>query len=465
MGMDRRRFVAAVGAGASLAGCLRLEGETDASSADRPSTFGTATATDTEEPSTGTETTGEGDALAPLSGTWPEFRGDGANTGAVPSIAGPGGSVAESWRTGLPDEIAAWSSPVVADGMAFVLADRGFVGALDTATGDPVWNQQFPADTDTVGSPAVADGTLYAGALDSSSFYAMNAASGAYQWETSLDAGSFASPTVADGLVYVATTTGRVYALSAADGSVRWEYDTGARTVLASPAFHDGRLYVVSTTPKELPSGVDDLFDLLYYDRFYRWGRIDEDPHATAAGLDAEATLHVLDGAAGDRVGGRQFPDFVVSTPTVADDGLFVSCWDGNVYALELGAGTERWVSGMDAPSSASPAVADGVLYCGDWRGNLHAFDVANGSRRWFVPVGSNVASSPAVADGTIYATGAGGGVVAVSTAGAIEWRFEGAEGNFHPSSPAVVDDALLVCGEVGGEESSQGGVFRLDAP
>lgn len=474
--VQRRTVLAAVGGGLSLAGCLRLESSdgpessgrvngTNLESGDAPAAT-TATARVTEDPTEErSETTESNESTTALEGSWEQFRGDVANTGVSTTATGPDSSVETSWRVETPEGIGVYSSPVVADGVAVVLADEGLLLAVETAAGDVVWRQQFPADSDSIGSPAVVDGSVFAGPLDGPSFYALNATSGAYRWETTLDAGTFASPTVADGVVYVPTTTGTVYALDAADGSVRWKYETGGRTVLGSPAFHDDELYVVSTTPNELPSGVDDLFDLLYYDRFYRWGRIDEDPHATVASLDANATLHVLDAATGERVGGRQFPDFVVSTPTVADDAVFVPCWDGNVYALEVGSGDERWVGETDAPISGSPAVADGVLYCGNWRGTLHAFDTTGGGSQWFVPVGASVGSSPSVADGSIYVTGAGGGLTALEANGAVEWQFDGADGGFNASSPAVVDDALLVCGETGSEDASQGALFRLDAP
>ncbi|MFC6952174.1 PQQ-binding-like beta-propeller repeat protein [Halorubellus litoreus] len=464
----RRRFLAAVTGGLSLAGCLRLEGGEGATAegttvpgTDEPAPPSSAAPT-TEAPTEEPTDEDPGSATA-LSGTWRQFRGDAANTGRT-TAAGPSASVEATWRSKPSDPVAAISSPVVADGRAYVLADEGVLVALDGTDGSLVWSQQLPGDSDTVGSPAVVDGTVFVASLDGGTAYALNASSGAFEWQASIDGGAFASPAVGDGVVYVASTTGVVHALDAADGSERWRYETGGRTVLASPALDDGSLYVASTTPNELPSGVDDLFDVLYYDQFYRGGDVETEPHATAARLDARAGLHVLDASNGDVLGTQSFPHFVASTPAVAADALVVGCWDGNVYALERGSGAERWVASTGAPISASPAVGDGVVYCGTWNGSLHAFDASTGSQEWFLPVGENVSSSPAVTDDAVYVTGRGGGLVAAGLDGGVRWRFDGAAGGFHPSSPAVVDGAVVVCGEGDNPDAADGVVFRLDA-
>lgn len=465
MRRSRRALLAALGTG-TLAGCLRLEGEeTTRDELGSSTRTGTESTTETTRSPVDTETTTEEpEPVTALSGSWREFRANATKTGVGGAGPGPAASVVETWRSPLPEGIGAFSSPVVADGRAYVLADAGILGALDTVSGDLVWRRELPGDSDTVGSPAVVDGRVYVAPLDEPTLYALDAASGAFQWQTGLDAGAFASPTVVDGVVIVATTTGTVYAVDPDDGSVRWQYDTGGRTVLASPASTDGRLYVVSTTANELPDGVDDLFDLLYYDEFYRWGPIDEDPHATVASLDARAKLHVIDAASGDPIASRQFPDFVVSTPAVADDALFATCWDGRVYAFELGSGEERWIASTDAPFSGSPTVADGVLYAGNWNGTVHAFDVATGEKRWFLPVGSNVGASPAATDDGVYVTVEDGGVASIGTDGRVRWRFEDSAVAFDTSSPAVVDEALVVCADGGGPDATRGVVFRLDA-
>jgi outer membrane protein assembly factor BamB len=474
----RRRFLAALGGGLSLAGCLRLEGE-DGTTAER--TTGAATGTPEQGPSSSTDPTTEAPTEEPteadpepvtaLSGTWEQFRGDARNTGVSEPASGFSGEPAETWRAPAGNHTLLNASPVVSDGLAYVEVETGILRAYDTVDGSLAWEQPYAdGDAEGLGSVAVRDGLVYGGPIDDSVFYAFDAGSGAYQWRASLSAGTFASPTVADGTVHVASTDGVVHALDAEDGSERWRYDTGGETVLGTPAVTGGSVYVASTTPLERPDGVSDLVDeYFYYDQFYQWGDLAEDPLATVVDLDAKATVHALDVATGRARWSTTLPDFVVSSPAVVNGTLYVGCWDGNVYALDGADGSERWRAAADAPVSSSPAVADESVYVGDWRGSLHAFDVASGDREWFLPIGSHVGSSPAVVDDTIYVVGDNSAVVAASTSGRVEWRFEGPRGDFNASSPAVVDESVLVCGDYpdpnvpDGDREESGALYRID--
>ncbi|WP_323674447.1 PQQ-binding-like beta-propeller repeat protein [Halorubellus sp. PRR65] len=474
----RRRFLAALGGGLSLAGCLRLEGgegttveRTTGTAGPSPSsTAAPTTEAPTEEP-TDEPTEGDPEPVTALSGTWEQFRGDARNTGVSGEASGFSGEPAETWRAPAGNHTLLNSSPVVADGLAYVEVDTGILRAYDTADGSVAWEQPYPdGDAEGLGSVAVRDGLVYGGPIDDDVFYAFDAASGAYQWRASLSTGTFASPTVAGDAVYVASTDGVVYALDAEDGGERWRYDTGGETVLGTPAVTDGSVYVASTTPQERPDGVSDLVDeYFYYDQFYQWGDLEEDPLATVVDLDASGTVHAVDAATGDVRWSTTLPDFVVSSPAVVNGTVYVGCWDGNVYALDGANGSERWRAAADAPVSSSPAVADGSVYVGDWSGSLHAFDAASGDREWFLPVGSHVGSSPAVVDDTVYVVGDNSAVVAASTSGRVEWRFEGPRGDFNASSPAVVDESVLVCGDypdpdAPDDRDESGALFRLDA-
>lgn len=475
-------MLAALGVGVGSAGCLRLESDetttgstTSATRTSTPSTNAgaerTATAT-SEEQTEGESTTEESEPPAPaLTGTWAQFRATARNTGVSTSARGFVGDPEETWRAPAGEHSLLYASPVVADGLAFVLADGGRLRAHDTETGDLVWEQGFRGDADVVGSPAVREGSVYAGPIDRPVFYALDAASGAYQWEAELDAGSFASPTLGGDAVYVASTGGVVHALDASTGDARWRYDTGGRTVLGAPAVTGGSVYVASTTPLERPEGVSDLIEeYFYYEQFYQWGRLDEDPLATVTDLDATATVHALDVGSGDVRWTTALPDFVAGSPAVVNGTLYVGCWDGNVYALDGADGSERWSTAVDAPVSSSPAVAGDSVYVGDRSGSLHALDAASGDGEWFLPVGDSVGSSPAVVDGTLYVVGDDNAVVAASTEGRIEWRFEGPRGDFNASSPAVVDESVLVCGDYpdpevpDGEREESGALYRIDA-
>src|SRR5207344_2567233 len=83
-------------------------------------------------------------------------------------------------------------------------------------------------------SPAVANGVAYVGSADGN-LYALNASTGAFLW--SYTTGSFvgSSPAVANGVAYVGSVDGNLYALNASTGAFLWSSTTGG-AVGSSPA-------------------------------------------------------------------------------------------------------------------------------------------------------------------------------------------------------------------------------------
>ncbi|WP_157971556.1 outer membrane protein assembly factor BamB family protein [Halorussus litoreus] len=118
----------------------------------------------------------------------------------------------ENWRADTA-EIA--YPPTVADGTVFVATDDAAVRAFDVADGRSLWST---GDSGT-GSPAVADGRVFAPANTELSCY--DPVDGTELW--AVDAiGTFRTPTAADGTVYAGTDEETLYALSIEDGTERW---------------------------------------------------------------------------------------------------------------------------------------------------------------------------------------------------------------------------------------------------
>ena len=92
----------------------------------------------------------------------------------------------------------------------------------------------------------VTDGEVYFGSTDGH-LYAVDAATGKLLWRYETGGGGYSSPTVADGVVYVGSSSidGHPYALDAATGKLLWRYEAGGR-VYSSPTVADGVVYVGS---------------------------------------------------------------------------------------------------------------------------------------------------------------------------------------------------------------------------
>jgi outer membrane protein assembly factor BamB len=78
--------------------------------------------------------------------------------------------------------------------------------------------QRLLGECHRAASPAVANGVVYVGSSDGK-VYALNAATGAQEWAYTTGANADSSPAVANGVVYVGSEDGNVYAFSLPGGT------------------------------------------------------------------------------------------------------------------------------------------------------------------------------------------------------------------------------------------------------
>jgi outer membrane protein assembly factor BamB len=145
-----------------------------------------------------------------------------------------------------------FESIALSDWKIFVTDDAP-IYALDDNTLEVLWNANGYAGSMT---PAIAYGMLYASSCEGacpSSFGMIGAfdinSNGTKKWEYRTGGDHPAipgSPAVADGKVFVGAVDHKIYAFNAKTGSVIWTYETGD-VVRSSPVIADGRLYVGST--------------------------------------------------------------------------------------------------------------------------------------------------------------------------------------------------------------------------
>jgi outer membrane protein assembly factor BamB len=137
--------------------------------------------------------------------------------------------------------------PVVSNGTAYFVThagsfgNDGYIYAWNVFTGERVWAHQVHDD---LYGPAVDNGVAYAGG-NQDGVYAWRVSDAHELWHvkpgTRLDSKS--APAAADGLVYIGEGDNSLYALNATDGSVKWSAPLGD-FVDASPTVANGVVYV-----------------------------------------------------------------------------------------------------------------------------------------------------------------------------------------------------------------------------
>jgi outer membrane protein assembly factor BamB len=260
------------------------------------------------------------------------------NQGSVNQLGSLGNAVyaldaatgAQRWRVQTNDSL---SAATVASGVLYFGSWSLTLYAFDAATGAELWQDHTGADK--FSAPAVADGMIFeASPMGNGFVYALDAATRTLRWQA--QAGNCcAAPTVAHGVVYVASNDNFVYAFDAATGAQRWRVHTGTEN-LSTPTVANGVVYFGS------------------YDHF----------------------VYALDAATGALRWRFQTNDWILTAPTVANGVVYVSPMgsDHYVYALDAATGKLRWRFETGGVIYA-PAVANGIAYVGSTDGFLYALN------------------------------------------------------------------------------------------
>jgi eukaryotic-like serine/threonine-protein kinase len=141
------------------------------------------------------------------------------------------------WNTKLAPST---GSPVVADGKLYVGALKGRLYALDAATGQALW--RFSELGGYVTPVAVAGNTVFVGG-ESKTLFALNSENGEVIWSFKVKGMIWHAPLVVDETVYIGSEGGDFYALSTTTGEVKWQADLKER-ILPAAAYSNGMVYV-----------------------------------------------------------------------------------------------------------------------------------------------------------------------------------------------------------------------------
>jgi outer membrane protein assembly factor BamB len=116
-------------------------------------------------------------------------------------LAGPTTAPAIAWKEkkGAPT----MSSPLVVDGLVYMVSDKGVGTCLDAKTGEPVWSERLGGNFSS--SPMFADGRMYVGNRDGDMFVIKPGKDGEILATNHLDGGIFASPVAVGRAIFLRT--------------------------------------------------------------------------------------------------------------------------------------------------------------------------------------------------------------------------------------------------------------------
>jgi Tol biopolymer transport system component len=216
-----------------------------------------------------------------------------------------------------------------------------------------------------------------------------------------------ASPVIANGILYIGSTDGKLYALDAKQWGIRWVFDAGD-AIRYSATVVGNRVYFSARNNK----------------------------------------VYALDAKTGEKLWEFKSKSWMDAPPIVSDNKVYVGAFPSKIYLLNARTGTleamrERTVHiqgieygcakgvfrpifpehnadlwrGQTNGSESYPVTANGVVYIGARNGQLHAFDAVSKSETWTYQLGSFVDAAPAISDGILYAASGDGSVYAFTNA------------------------------------------------
>ncbi len=161
----------------------------------------------------------------------------------------------------------------------------------------------------------------------------------------------------------------------------------------------------------------------------------------------------------------------IKSDPTGLEGVVYVTSYDGHIYALSTDRGKKLWqfppkekappeaAEGEEPPAAAPPAldpmpqafsysapfIKDGVLFVGNLDGYLYAIQTSDGALKWRFKAQEGITSSALVEDGLVYFGSKDDHLYALDAASGqeVKWKFKAKDDIL--SSPKIIDGVLYV--------------------
>ena len=212
-----------------------------------------------------------------------------------------------------------------------------------------------------------------------------------------------ASPVVANGTVYVASTDHTLYALDAKQWGFKWSFKAGG-VIRYAPAVWNNRVYF-SARNNHVYALNAETGDWLWEFRSDTW--MDSPPILSKGRLYIGAytqKIHVIDATTGE----------LESQPRgrVYIDGVEYVCSQGQLRPIAPQHNVNAWRE-LTPLTYSYPATANGVVYIGARDNQIHAIDIESRKEIWSYPTNGYIDAAPAISDGVLYATSDDGYVYA----------------------------------------------------
>ena len=240
-------------------------------------------------------------------------------------------------------------------------------------------------------TPLADNGLLYVAGTNSK-LYAIDTGTYAVKWTYSADGPIISSPSIYNGNLYFATTSGTVYCVDETLGptaTTNWSYHPSASVgASASPSFYSSP--AIAAPYLYLGSATDSTMYCIYL--------VNTSGSATPPAASIERWRYLAQGG-------------IYSSPAAYAGTCIFGCTDFRVYCLDttinpsmgVTSPQARWIDSTHSSVYSSPYVYNQVVYIGSHDYNLYALNIINGGVKWFFASKGLIKSSPIGYNGMVF--------------------------------------------------------------
>ena len=298
---------------------------------------------------------------------------------------------------------------------------------------------------------------------------------------TAQPTGGWSGAVVHDGIIYVGSRDGRVVAINSSTQSKQWDYTINPPTTLYTTPIVDGDLVYVGTyNGIVLALNTSARVEALPFPqaRYGEWEWYCPLENAKSNAIVADLAMSVdtlyaassngriysLDKGSGDENWRREDipiltenperPEKLWNSPVIQGNTLYVSTFDGYIYALSAETGERlNWSFEAEAGFASSPVIYEDIIYVGSFDRQLYAIRIGSDVPLWKFPqekpAGNWFWASPIINDGIAYASCLDGKLYAIEAkTGEKLWEFD--TENTIVTSPVLMENLLIVAAESG---------------
>jgi|GEM_PF-85603 len=354
----------------------------------------------------------------PSKTSWASFRNGHLQQGIATSSLPP--KLELLWKKEIPDGVVTASA--IVGSYVYVPGLNGMLYCLDRKTGKELWKYRSIENPDPMefapgfkAAPTVTEDTVYLGDEDGL-IHAVWRKNGKKKWIFKTDGEIAGGAAIVDGRLIVGSHDSFLYCIDAKNGKLVWKFQTQNRV--------------------NCSAGIADHYTFV-------------------AGCDAH--VRVIDIKKGKEKSDIPLSSFLIASPAILGDMLYVGTQDSQVVALNWKTEKIVWIyhdPKREQPYHASSAVTDKYVIVAGHDKQLHCIDRKTGKRVWVFQTRAQIDSSPVVVGKRIFFGSNDHNIYAVSLASGKQiWKF--VTKGYVSSSPAVGEGCLVI-----GCEGSKGMVY-----